>query len=65
MKIILGKKYLSTKEVSNRYGFSTKWFEKERYCKRGPVFIKLNQRGRVFYPMDETDQWFKENLKEA
>lgn len=57
MKKILGHNYLSDKECENRYGYSKHWFIKRRYTKKPPTFIKIG--GRIFYDMDETDNWFK------
>lgn len=56
------KKYLTLKEVSKRYGFSIAWFREKRTKKNPPFSTKFNNRGKVFYPLDETDRWFKENI---
>lgn len=59
---IMGTKYLTEKEASTRYGQSVHWFQKQRYLKKPPPYVKFQQQGRVYYPLDETDKWFKENL---
>lgn len=60
---ILGIKYISEKEASKRYGYSIAWFKKQRLLKLAPYFVKLQGKGRVLYPLDKTDSWFKEQLK--
>lgn len=62
---ILGKKYLTDKEASDRYGYSQRWFIKQRQLKKGPKYFQLKGgKGRVLYPLIETDKWFKDNLEE-
>lgn len=60
---ILGKKYISEKEASGRYGYSTAWFQKERFNKIGPPFCKIKEQGKVLYCIDDVDKWFSERLK--
>ena len=62
---ILGITYLTDKEASKRYGYSVSWFQYQRSKKNPPPYVKLQGRGRVYYPLDATDNWFKENMKEA
>lgn len=59
---IKGKKYLSPKEAANRYGLSMSWFAKARRTRSLP-YVKLEGKGKVLYPMDETDAWFDTNIK--
>lgn len=59
---ILGKKYLTTKQASGRYGMSEEWFMKRRQMKRAPKYTKIDG-GKVFYPQVETDQWFEHQLR--
>lgn len=59
---IMGTKYLTDKEASQRYGYSTAWFQKQRSLKNPPPFVKLQGRGKVYYPLEKVDQWFKENM---
>jgi len=54
---IIPRLYISEKDASVRYGFSTYWFQRERWKGGGPPFIKIN-KGRVLYPLDSTDAWF-------
>lgn len=60
---ILGIKYITDKEASSRYGFSQSWFQKRRSQKKSPKFMRLQGKGKVFYPIEETDTWFKDNIK--
>lgn len=62
MITILGEKYLMEKEVASKYGLSTQWFRRARYCNNSPVYHKLH--GKVYYKEENVDEWFKENLKE-
>lgn len=49
--------YLTEKEASNRYKYSKFWFQRSRWAGNGPYFLKI--RGKVLYPLEETDKWFK------
>lgn len=51
--------YLTEAEAVNRYGYSRSWFQRERWKGTGPEFIK-SERGKIFYPIKETDAWFCE-----
>lgn len=62
MRKILGTTYISEKEASYRYGYSPQWFQRKRWEKKGPKFVKLEGKGKVLYPIVETDNWFKENI---
>lgn len=59
---ILGIKYLSSKEASIRYGMSINWFAIRRYQKNSPPYTQLQKKGKILYPLHETDEWFKENM---
>jgi len=59
---ILGKVYISTKEAANRYGFSKNWFERKRTKKEQPRYVRIEGKSRVYYPLEETDNWFVERL---
>jgi len=61
MITISGEKYLMEKEVASKYGFSTQWFRRARYCHNSPVYHKLH--GKVYYKEENVEQWFKDNLK--
>lgn len=66
MITILGKKYITDKEASQRYGFSCSWFQQQRSTKKLPNYVKFKDRGksgRVLYPLDETDNYFHECLQ--
>lgn len=60
---ISGIKYITEKEASQRYGHSFSWFQKRRYELKEPKFIRLEGRGKVYYPLERTDNWFKEQFK--
>ena len=55
----ISKIYLNETEASHRYGYSRQWFQRERWKGTGPSFIKVNS-GRILYPIDTTDAWFKD-----
>jgi hypothetical protein len=52
------KLYINEKEAAYRYGYSIQWFQRERWKGTGPSFMKINH-GKVLYPVDSTDKWFK------
>lgn len=62
---IIGVEYLTEKEASHRYGYSIAWFRKQRNLHVCPKFTRLGTktRGRVYYPLVETDNWFKMQLE--
>jgi hypothetical protein len=60
---ILGKKFLTTKEASKRYGMSEAWFQKRRERKLRPSYTKIENSDRVWYPLVETDQWFEHQIR--
>ncbi len=60
---ILGKKFITDKEASERYGYSQKWFIKARGNGRGPKYAQIKDKGRVLYPLIETDEWFKTRME--
>ena len=59
---ILGKKYLTQKEASQKFGFSVSWFEKQRSHKKPPPYIKI--QGKILYDLETLERWFKNQLKE-
>lgn len=58
----VSKIYLTEEEAAYRYGYSRCWFSQNRWKKTGPMFIKVND-GKILYPVESTDNWFKENSK--
>lgn len=62
---ILGTKYITEKEASQRYGYSRAWFQKQRYLHLSPKYTRLtsSKRGRVYYPIDQIDAWFKMQIE--
>lgn len=60
---ILGKKFLTQKEASRRYGMSESWFQKRRQNKMRPNYIKFEDGKNVYYPLIETDQWFEHQIR--
>jgi hypothetical protein len=59
MKEINNKKYITQKEAMKRYGYSASWFQTQRKNKLKPVFLQAKKRGKIYYPLDETDRWFE------
>lgn len=59
---ILGIKYVTDKEASYQYGYSQSWFQKMRAEGHGPEYVRLNGKGKILYPADKLEQWFRENL---
>lgn len=51
------KTYIDDKQANERYGYSRAWFQRCRWAGNGPPFLKF--RGKVLYPLEETDAWFK------
>ena len=47
---------IRTRGASERYGPSTRWFEKGRLYGYGPPYLKV--RGLVLYDTDTCDRWF-------
>lgn len=62
MLTILGKKYITDKECSQRFGFSKEWFKKKRYQHLPPPYIKIN--GKVLYELDVVENWFRSKLNQ-
>ena len=56
---MLGKKFITDKEAADRYGYSQSWFIRARAEGHGPKHIQIKDKGRVLYPLIETDEWFK------
>jgi hypothetical protein len=63
MKTWLGTEYITRKEAAHRYGFSISWFEQRQNKHEEPKFIKIRGKGKVYYPLEKTDLWFKNNMK--
>jgi predicted DNA-binding transcriptional regulator AlpA len=59
---IMGENYLNEKQAAERYGYSRAWFQRERWAKKGPPFIKINS-GKILYKFDEIEAWFKKMLE--
>lgn len=65
MKEILGTKYITQKEACVRFGLSSQWFERARANGTGPMYFRLRGKGPVFYDLERTDKWFKDNMIEG
>jgi hypothetical protein len=61
---VMGIAYLTEKEASDRYGYSSAWFVRARKYNKGPKFIQIIDHGRILYPVEQTDAWFKERMRE-
>jgi len=53
---------MTDKEASERYGYSQSWFRVMRSKKMGPPYLQMKGKGKVYYYLDKTDVWFKENM---
>lgn len=62
---VLGVKYITDKEASQKYGLSRSWFQKIRQTKMSPPYVRFNQNGRVYYEINQMDDWFKSRLEAA
>jgi predicted DNA-binding transcriptional regulator AlpA len=60
---IMGESYLTDKEASERYGYSQSWFMRARTMGVGPKYIQIAEHGRILYPLEQTDEWFKERMR--
>lgn len=65
MKIIFGKEYLTRKEAARRYSTTVSWFKHKQQKHEEPHFIKIGQKGRTYYSVEKTDEWFRNNMKES
>lgn len=63
MITIRGIEYLFQKEVTKKFGVSVSWLEKRRQKQINPKHVRLGDKGRILYPLKQTDEWFKEQLK--
>lgn len=61
MLTICGVDYYSEKEMTKRYPLSKSWFEKARRTKEDIPFTKLG--GRIYYPAEAIDNWFKDYMQ--
>ena len=62
---IMGVKFITDKEASERYGYSQSWFQRARLDKKGPPWVKIMGKGKVLYRLEDCDQWFKDNIVES
>ena len=60
---IMGRKFITDKEAAERYNYSQTWFQHARLNKTGPKYIQIKDKGRVLYPLIETDEWFKARME--
>ena len=56
----LEKLYINDIEAAYRYSYSRQWFQRARWAGDGPKYVKV--RGKVLYPLKETDAWFASHL---
>jgi hypothetical protein len=61
---MMGEQYLTEKEAEKRYGYSSSWFARSRVQKFGPHYVQLKPHGRVLYPLESTDKWFRSKMME-
>jgi hypothetical protein len=55
------KRWLTTKELANRWGLATNTLEQWRGRGKGPKWIKFGKNGAVRYGSDDADEYEKEN----
>jgi len=60
MITILGKEYLTDKEVARIFGYSQAWFIKRRTQKKGPPYVKIESR--ILYERKAIEDWFSANM---
>lgn len=61
---MMNEQYLTEKEAAKRYGYSQSWLARARAQGFGPRYIQLRNHGRILYPLEDTDKWFREKMKE-
>jgi len=57
-----GNKYITDKEASHIYGYSVSWFQKQRHKKQPPPYIRIQDKGKIYYSVNKLDKWFKDNI---
>lgn len=65
MQTILGKDYLSEKEVCAMLGFSISWLRKRRERHEAPPFVRFNPDGKIFFEKEKLEEWVKKTLIET
>ena len=55
---------MGEKEAAARYGYSVKWFQLMRRKESGPPYYQLKKKGKVFYAIDEVDEWFRKMTRD-
>jgi hypothetical protein len=54
------KRFITEKEVSQSYGYSISWLQKQRHLKKPPPYFK--DQGKVLYDVDKLEKWFNERM---
>lgn len=49
-------KYINEKEAAQRYCYTRSWFQRARWAKTGPPFVKIGHK--ILYSLEEIDKWF-------
>jgi hypothetical protein len=60
---ILGRKCITEKEAASLIGYSVAWLKCLRLAKKGPPFIRLIDKGKVFYDKFHLEKWIKEKIE--
>ena len=60
---ITDKRYITIKEASKRYGMSESWFKDHIRKNKGPISFQIDGKGIRYFDIDQTDDWFKNNMK--
>jgi len=61
---LMNELVMTDKEAAERYGYSQSWFRIMRNKKKGPPYLQMKGKGKVYYYVEKTDAWFKENMVE-
>ncbi len=64
MKKIMGKEYLTEKEVCGVLGFSVAWIRKRRERNEAPPYIRFSPGGQVFFEKVKLNEWVKEKMSQ-
>jgi len=57
---MIQKIYITQKDAVERYGYSKYWWERCRWDGTGPKFLKI--KGKILYPLKETDEFFAKHV---
>lgn len=58
------KTYLTTAQLSDRWGMQKQTLANWRVQGKGPKFLKVGNK-KVLYALEDVEQWEKENIKRS